>query len=133
MIAAARLLEEGCKATLTSEGPRLEGPSGEVTPVVRYGSHVFLCPKLRSMPTSALSMRSLLRGLLPDLWLQLSSPCTIMLTAGYLTVPIKPWPAQALFSPEGTEDRPIDLKDLSNERTTYMHFKDGRTTSISDD
>ena len=38
-----------------------------------------------------------------------------------------------LFSPEGTKDRPIDLKDLSNERTTYMEFEDGSTTSVTDD
>ena len=38
-----------------------------------------------------------------------------------------------LFSPEGAKDRPIDLKDLSNERTTYMEFGDGSMTSITDD
>ena len=30
---------------MTSEGSRLDGPSGEVMPVVRYGSLLFMCPK----------------------------------------------------------------------------------------
>ena len=65
-VSVARLLQQGCKATLTSEGSRLEGPSAEVTPVVRYGSLLFMCPNLsvsilRSMRTSVLlSMHSLL-------------------------------------------------------------------------
>ena len=33
---------------MTSEGSRLEGPSAEVMPVVRYGSLWFMCPKLVS-------------------------------------------------------------------------------------
>ena len=44
----ARLPQQGRKAPLSSEGSRLEGPSGESTPVVRYGSLLFLCPKLVS-------------------------------------------------------------------------------------
>ena len=48
VISVARLLRQGCKATLTSEGSRLEGPSGEVMPAVRYGALLILCPKLVS-------------------------------------------------------------------------------------
>ena len=48
VISVARLLQQGCKATLSSEGSRLEGPSGESMPVIRYGSLLFLCPKLVS-------------------------------------------------------------------------------------
>ena len=44
VISVARLLQQGCKATLSSEGSRLEGPSGESMPVVRYGS-LLLVPK----------------------------------------------------------------------------------------
>ena len=36
VISVARLLQQGCKATLSSEGSRLEGPSRESTPVVQY-------------------------------------------------------------------------------------------------
>ena len=61
VISVTRLLQQGCKATLSSESPRLEGPSGESMPVVRYGSLLFLCPKLvnfepsESTQTSALA------------------------------------------------------------------------------
>ena len=33
---------------MTSDGSRLEGPSGEVMPVLRYGSLLSMCPKLVS-------------------------------------------------------------------------------------
>ena len=48
VVSVARLLQQGCKATLTSESSRLQGPSGEVMPVVRYGSLLFMCPKFVS-------------------------------------------------------------------------------------
>ena len=48
VVSVARLLQQGCKAILTSECSRLEGPSGEVMPMVRYGSLLFMCPKLVS-------------------------------------------------------------------------------------
>ena len=34
-VCGARLLQQGCKATLTFEGSRLESPSGESMPVIR--------------------------------------------------------------------------------------------------
>ena len=46
VISVARLLQQGCKATLSFEGLRLQGPSGESMPVVRYGSPLLLCRKL---------------------------------------------------------------------------------------
>ena len=44
VVSVARLLQQGCKATLTSEASRLEGPSGEVMLVVKYGSLSFKSP-----------------------------------------------------------------------------------------
>ena len=37
-----------------------------------------------------------------------------------------------MFSPEGTQDRPVELKDLAGERTTFMEFDDGSKTSVTD-
>ncbi|CAE7244727.1 unnamed protein product [Symbiodinium sp. CCMP2456] len=36
------------------------------------------------------------------------------------------------FSPEGTKDRPVDLKDLSDERVTYFEYADGRKETLTD-
>ena len=36
------------------------------------------------------------------------------------------------FSPEGTKDRPVDLKDLSDERVTYFEYADGRKETWTD-
>ena len=97
MISVARLLQQGCKAILTSEGSRLEGSSGESMPVVRYGSLDFFCLKLVSFsfdPEEYANFSTIFHAQFdvrpsPGL-LQLSSPRTIMLTVGYLTVPITP-------------------------------------------
>ena len=36
------------------------------------------------------------------------------------------------FSPEGTKDRPAELKDLADERVTYLLYADGRKEIFSD-
>ena len=95
VVSVARLLQQGCKATLTSEGSRLEGPSGEVMPVVRYGSLLFMCPKLVSFdPEEYANFSATFHARFaarppPGLAALLSSPqSSTMLTNGYLTVPI---------------------------------------------
>ena len=44
-----------------------------------------------------------------------------MLIVGYLTRLHKRARA-SLFSPEATQNRPVELKDLAGERTTFMEF-----------
>ena len=36
------------------------------------------------------------------------------------------------FSPEGTKDRPVDLKDLADQRVTYFEYADGRKETFTD-
>ena len=36
------------------------------------------------------------------------------------------------FSPEGTKDRPVDLKDLADERATFIEHADGRKETLTD-
>ena len=36
------------------------------------------------------------------------------------------------FAPKGTKDRPVDLKDLSDERVTYFEYADGRKETLTD-
>ena len=95
VISVARILQQGCKATLSSEGSRLEGPSGESTPVVKYGSLLFLCPKPVSFDPSEYSDFStsfhaqFAARPPPGLFLQLSRRrFSITLIVGYLTAPI---------------------------------------------
>ena len=38
----------------------------------------------------------------------------------------------SFFSPEGTKDRPVDLKGLSDERVTYFEYADGRKETLTD-
>ena len=36
------------------------------------------------------------------------------------------------FSPEGTKDRPVELSDLADIRTTYLEYADGRKETLTD-
>ena len=36
------------------------------------------------------------------------------------------------FSPEGTKDRPVELSDLADTRTTYLEYADGRKETLTD-
>ena len=36
------------------------------------------------------------------------------------------------FSPEGTKDRPVELPDLADIRTTYLEYADGRKETLTD-
>ena len=114
-------------------------------PVVRYGSLLFMCPislsvLILSMRTSVLlSMHSLLRGL-RGLVAPTFKPLTqhhadkwVLDSTNHTLTRLHKRVGTTLFSPEGTKDRPIELKDLSSERTTFMEFEDGSTTSVTDD
>ena len=146
VVSVARLLQQGCKATLTSEGSRLEGPSGEVLPVVRYGSLLFMCPKLASFDpeeyanfSATFHAQFAVRpppGLVAPTFkptIQYHADKWVLDSANHTLTRLHKRVRTTLFSPDGTKDRPIELKDLSNERTTFMEFEDGSTTSVTDD
>ena len=145
VISLARLLQQGCKATLSSEGSRLEGPSGESMPVVRYGSLLFLCPKLVSFDPSEYSDFSTSfhaqfavrppPGLVAPTFkktFQYHADCWVLDSANHTLTRLRKRPRATLFSPEGTQDRPVELKDLAGERVTFMEFDDGSKTSVTD-
>ena len=136
VVSVARLLQQGCKATLTSEGSRHEGPSGEVMPVVselvsldpeEYANfsatfHAVCCEA--SSRTCGSTFKPTIQYHADKWVLDSANPTLTRLHKRVRTT---------LFSPEGTKDRPIDLKDLTNERTTYLEFEDGSTISVIDD
>ena len=137
--------QQGCKATLSSEGSRLEGPSGESMPVVRYGSLLFLCPKLVSFDPGAYSdFRNSFHaqfaarpppGLVAPTFkktFQYHADCWVLDSANHTLTRLHKRPRATLFSPEGTQDRPVELKDLAGERTTFMEFDDGSKISATD-
>ena len=79
---------------MTSDGSRLEGPSGEVMPVVRYGSLLFMCPKLVSFDPEeyanfSATVHAQFAARPPGLVAPTFKPTTPHhATNGYLTVPI---------------------------------------------
>ena len=134
------------KEKMTSEGSRLEGPSGEVMPVVRYGSLLFMCPKLVSFDpeeyanfSATFHAQFAVRpppGLVAPTFkptIQYHADKWVLDSANHTLTRLQKGVRTTLFSPDGTKDRPIELKDLSNERTTFMEFEDGSTTSVTDD
>ena len=145
IISVARLLQQGCKATLSSEGSRLEGPSGESMPVVRCGSFLFLCPKLVSFDpgeysdfSASLHAQFAVRppaGLVAPTFkktFQYHADCWELDRANHILTRLRKRPRATLFSPEGTQDRPVELKDVAGERTTFMEFDDGPKSSVTD-
>ena len=144
VISAARLLQQGCKASLNSEGSRVEGLSGESMPAVRY-SLLFLCPKLVSFDPSEYSDFSTSfhaqfaarppPGLVAPTFkktFQYHADYWVLDSTNHILTRLHKRPRATLFSPEGTQDRPVELKDLAGERTTFMEFDDGSKTSVTD-
>ena len=126
VISVARLLQQACKATLTSEGSRFEGPSGEVMPVVRYGSLLFLCPKLVSFDpeeyanfSATFHAQSAVMpppGPPPGLVAPTFKPAVryhadkwVLDSANHTLTRLHKRVRTTLFSPEGTKDRPINF------------------------
>ena len=144
VISVARLLQQGCKVTLNSEGSRFEGLSGESMPVVRYDS-LLLCPKLDSFDPSEYSDFSTSfhaqfavrppPGLVAPTFkktFQHHADYWELDSANHTLIRLHKRPRATLFSPEGTQDRPVELKDLAGERTTFMEFDNGSKISVID-
>ena len=115
-------------------------------PAVRYWSLVFLCPKFVSFdPEEYANFSAIFHapfaarpppGLVAPTFkpaIQYHADTWLLDSANHTLTSLRKLVRTTLFSTDGTKDRTIDLKDLSNERTTYMEFEDGTTTSISDD
>ncbi|CAE7439381.1 RE2 [Symbiodinium natans] len=145
VISVARLLQQGCKAVLTSEGSQLEGPTGATFPVTRHGSLLFLCPTLAEFDPNEYA----------DFSKGFHEQFAVRPPPGLVAPTLKPTYYHAdswvldeanatltrlhkrgratLFSPEGTKDRPVELKDLTGERVTVMNFEDGSSKTLNDD
>ena len=63
---------------------------------------------------------------------QYHADCWVRDSANHTLTRLRKRPRTTLFSPEGTQDRPVELKDLAGERTTFMEFDDGSKTSVTD-
>ena len=121
VVSVARLLQQGCKATLTSEGSRLEGPSGEVMAVVRYGSLLFMCPRLVSLDpedanfSAAFHAQFAVRpppGLVAPTFrptIQYHADKWVLDSANHTLTRLHKCVRTILFSPEGMKDKPIDV------------------------
>ena len=63
---------------------------------------------------------------------QYQADCWVLDSANHTLTRLHKRPRTTLFSPEITQDRPVELKDLAGERTTFMEFDDGSKTSVTD-
>ena len=107
---------------------------------------LFLCPKLVSFDpdeyanfSAALHAQFAVRPP-PGLWAPTFKPTIqyhvdkwVLDSANQTLTRLHKRIRMTLWSPQGTKDRPIDLKDLSNKRTTYMESEDSSTTSVTED
>ena len=111
----------------------------------RYGSLLFWCPKLVSFDPGEYSdfntsfhAQFAVRpppGLVAPTFKKTSqchADCWVLDSANYTLTRLRKRARATLFSPEGTQDRPVELKDLAGERSTFMEFDDGATSSVTD-
>ena len=145
VVSVGRLLRSGFDVNLPSRNPNtLSTPDGHKVPIVRHGSLLFLRPTLAPFnkddfevvcntfhgmsaqgtlvaPTFTPSFKPVVQYHI-DKW-ELS---------GNTLTRIHKRARATFFSPEGTKDRPVDLKDLSDERVTYFEYADGRKETLTD-
>ena len=141
VVSVGRLLRSGFDVNLSSKKPNtLETPDGHKVPITRHGSLLFLRPTLapfnkeefevvcntfHTQSAQGTIVAPVFRPLVQyhvDKW-ELS---------GNTLTRIHKRARATFFSPEGTKDRPVDLKDLADERVTYFEYADGRKETFTD-
>ena len=129
VVSVGRLLRSGFDVNLSSKKPNtLETPDGHKVPITRHGSLLFLRPALapfdkeefevvcntfHTQSAQGTIVAPVFRPLVQyhvDKW-ELS---------GNTLTRIHKRARATFFSPEGTKDRPVDLKDLADERVNLL-------------
>ena len=129
VVSVGRLLRSGFDVNLSSKKPNtLETPDGHKVPITRHGSLLFLRPNLapfdkeefevvcntfHTQSAQGTIVAPVFRPLVQyhvDKW-ELS---------GNTLTRIHKRARATFFSPEGTKDRPVDLKDLADERVNLL-------------
>ena len=145
VVSVGRLLRSGFDVNLSSRNPNtLSTPDGHKVPIIRHGSLLFLRPTLAPFNKDEFEV-------VCNTFHGMSAQGTLV--APTFTPTFKPvvqyhidkWELSGntltrihkraratFFSPEGTKDRPVDLKDLSDERVTYFEYADGRKETLTD-
>ena len=117
VVSVGRLLRSGFDVNLSSKKPNtLETPDGHKVPITRHGSLLFLRPTLAPFNKEEFEVA-----------------CNTFHTQssqGTIVAPV--FRPLVQYSPEGTKDRPVDLKDLADERVTYFEYADGRRETFTD-
>ena len=138
VVSVGRLLRSGFDVNLSSKKPNTL--DGHKVPITRHGSLLFLRPTLapfdkeefevvcntfHTQSAQGTIVAPVFRPLVQyhvDKW-ELS---------GNTLTRIHKRARATFFSPEGTKDRPVDLKDLADERVTYFEYADGRKETFTD-
>ena len=145
VVSVGRLLRSGFDVNLSSRNPNtLSTPDGHKVPIIRHGSLLFSRPTLAPFNKDEFEV-------VCNTFHGMSAQGTLV--APTFTPTFKPvvqyhidkWELSGntltrihkraratFFSPEGTKDRPVDLKDLSDERVTYFEYADGRKETLTD-
>ena len=120
---------------LSSRNPNtLSTPDGHKVPIIRHGSLLFLRPTLAPFDKEEFEIvcntfhdtRTQGTIVAPTFKPLVQYHVHKWELSGNTLTRIHKRARATFFSPEGTKDRPVDLKDLSDERVSYFEYSDGR-------
>ena len=140
VVSVGRLLRSGFEVKLTAESQTLSTPEGQCVPVIKHGSLLFLRPTM--LPFERNEFESVCnffhetgsRGTLvaPTFHTPVYYHTDTWELSGNTLTRIHKRTRATFFSPEGTKDRPVELSDLADIRTTYLEYADGRKETLTD-
>ena len=141
VVSVGRLLRSGFDVSLSSKKQNtLSTPDGHEVPIIRHGSLLFLRPTLAPFNKDEFEVvcntfhNTSAQGTLvaPTFKPLVQYHVDKWELSGNTLTRIHKRVRATFFSPEGTKDRPVDLKDLSDERVTYFEYADGRKETLTD-
>ena len=140
VVSVGRLLGQGFEVSLGKE-LHLKTPEGSNLELHRCGSLLFMCPRILNFEKSDYEFVSQVfhEQFRPDS--NLVAPTSFkpvyyhadrwQFDSARNTL-VRHHKSKALFTPEGTSDRPVTLEQLADERRAYMTHSDGREEVVVD-
>ena len=148
VVSVARMLLQGYKVELEKDNSMMKAPHGQEMKVTRHGSLLFLCPSVCDFnPQRFTDVCNHFHSYFQD---EKSRDEVVVapLQPGFkapvyyhadkwelqenFLVRVHKRARKTFFSPHGTQDRPLKLEDLADERETYFQYEDGTTEVVKD-
>ena len=148
VVSVARMLLQGYKVEVEKDNSMMKAPHGQEMKVARHGSLLFLCPSVCDFDPQRFTdvcnhchpyfqdeksrndvvVAPLQPGFKAPVYYH-ADKCDLQEN---FVVRIHKRARKTFFSPHGTQDRPLKLEDLADERETHFQHEDGTTEVVKD-